>query len=59
MSVSVDQAAEDFKKDVDLFVAAYKVKHAAQPNEYPLELADNNSGLWIEFMLDFHTRGTI
>lgn len=59
MSMSIDQAAEKFKSDIDKFVKAYKAKHAVNPVEYPLELDDNNSGLWIEFILDFHTSGTV
>ncbi len=59
MSVSLDQAAANFKRDIDAFVEAYKAKHVASPAEYPLALPDNNSGLWVEFMLDFHTNGTV
>ncbi len=59
MTVSIDQAAEDFKRDIDKFVEAYKAKHSANQSEYPLVLPDNNSGLWIEFMLDFHTKGIV
>ncbi|MBC3871511.1 hypothetical protein [Undibacterium oligocarboniphilum] len=59
MALHIDQAAEEFKRNIDLFVEAYKKKHAAQPNEYPLEMPDDNAGIWGEFMFDFHNTGNV
>jgi len=57
--VSIDTAAEEFKVNIDRFVAAYKLKHVATPDTYPISLPASNAGLWNEFMLDFHLSGTV
>lgn len=52
--VSIDEAAKAFKDSIDKFVVEYKKKSELKPDMYPLELPSNNSGLWTEFMSDFH-----
>jgi hypothetical protein len=50
MAVSLEQAAAEFKQNIDKFVDAYRAQHAKEREKYPLEMADDNSGLWVEFM---------
>lgn len=57
--ISIETAAEEFKQSIDRFVEAYKAKNASTPEEYPLELPITNSGLWTEFIVDFHNNGTV
>lgn len=58
MAQSLDQFVEEVRADIEGFAAEYRAQHAANPEHYPLELGDNNAGLWIEFFVDFMTRGT-
>lgn len=52
--VSAEAAANEFKASVDAWLADYKQNHANSPNEYPLSLPAENSGLWGEFIYDFY-----
>lgn len=56
---TIDQAAEDFTISIKEFVEKYKAKHEMFPELYPLEMPEDNNGLWIEFMIDYHTTGTV
>lgn len=58
-TVSLEQAADDFRNSIDRFVEAYKIKNVQHPDQYPLELPEGNSGLWTEFMLDYFNNGTV
>ena len=51
---SIDQAEEEFTTSIKEFVEKYKAKHEMFPELYPLEMAENNTGLWVEFMIDYH-----
>ncbi|SER81998.1 hypothetical protein SAMN04244573_04388 [Azotobacter beijerinckii] len=57
MGLSLDQFADEVRRDIEAFVADYRKKHEENPEHYPLELPDNNAGLWSEFFMDFHIRG--
>ncbi len=35
------------------FVDDYKLQHKAKPGQFPLELGDENKGLWWEFFMSF------
>ncbi len=59
MSISIDQAAAEFKQSIDSFVEAYKAKAASNPEEYPLQLPEENAGLWTEFILDYFNNGIV
>lgn len=41
------------------FEAAYRAKHAENPEHYPLVLSASNSGLWLEFLLTYIELGDI
>lgn len=51
---TIDQAAEEFTTSIKEFVEKYKAKHEMFPEQYPLEMAENNTGLWVEFMIEYH-----
>ena len=56
---TIDQAAEEFTTSIKEFVEKYKAKHEMFPEQYPLEMAENNIGLWVEFMIDYHIIGNV
>ena len=56
---SIDQAAEEFTTSIKEFVEKYKAKHEMFPELYPLEMPDDNAGLWAEFMVDYHITGQV
>lgn len=58
MSLHLDQFVAEVEAEIKAFAAEYKAEHEANPDHYPLELADDNSGLWIEFFQDFWMRRT-
>lgn len=53
---SLDEFVAEIKKSIDLFAEDYKKHHVENPDNYPLELPENNSGLWFEFFADFNGR---
>ncbi|CAM3836175.1 hypothetical protein VRRI112168_02385 [Vreelandella rituensis] len=53
MALHLEQFVAEVKTDIDAFAADYKAQHAANPEHYPLELNDDNAGLWTEFFMDF------
>lgn len=53
MAQSLDQFVEEVKADIEAFEADYRAHHAKNPEHYPLELGDDNAGLWGEFFIDF------
>jgi len=55
---TIDQAAEEFTTSIKEFVEKYKAKHEMFPELYPLVMSDN-SGLWVEFMIDYHLTGNV
>lgn len=48
---------EDFIKEaheqVDAFERMWRKNHAAEPDVYPMELDESNSGIWWEQLADF------
>ncbi|HCL4132339.1 TPA: hypothetical protein N2C61_003446 [Pseudomonas aeruginosa] len=57
MAQSLDQFVAEVQADIEGFAAEYRKQHEANPEHYPLVLGDDNAGLWIEFFVDFMTRG--
>lgn len=53
MALHLDQFVEEVEADIKAFAAEYKAQHEANPEHFPLELGDDNSGLWVEFFQDF------
>lgn len=58
MAQNLDQFVVEVQADIEAFAADYRAKHAVNPDHYPLELGDDNAGLWAEFFMDFMTRDT-
>lgn len=56
MAQTLEQFIAEVKVDIEAFAADYRASHAANPEHYPLELGDNNDGLWLEFFTEFMTR---
>lgn len=56
MALTLDQFIAETKVDIDAFAADYRAQHEKNPEHYPLELGDDNDGLWVEFFVDFLTR---
>ena len=56
---TIDQAAEEFTTSIKEFVEKYKAKHEMFPELYPLEMPENYTGLWVEFMIDYHITGNV
>lgn len=58
MAQNLEQFVAEVKVEIEDFAADYRRQHAANPEHYPLDLGDDNEGLWIEFFMDFMTRDT-
>lgn len=56
MAQTLDEFIAEVKVDIEAFAAEYRAQNAANPEQYPLKLGDNNDGLWLEFFSDFMTR---
>lgn len=57
MAQTLDQFIEEIKADLEAFASEYRKHHAANPEQYPLVLPDENAGLWFEFFSD-HVSGS-
>jgi len=55
-SINLEQFAEEMRREIDSFVADYKRQHEANPEQFPLELDGDNTGLWFEFFTEFNHR---
>jgi len=49
----INQFAIDERQRLENFVAWYKSKAKENPEQYPLELPEDNEGLWHEMFADF------
>jgi len=56
MSQSLEEFASEVRNDLQGFVAEYQAQHAINPEQFPLVLSDDNTGLWLEFFVDYMTR---
>lgn len=52
MAQTLEQFVEEIKADLEVFATEYRKQNAANPEQYPLVLPDENSGLWFEFFSD-------
>lgn len=53
MTQHIDDFADEARVALTAFVDDYKRANADKPKMFPLELGDENSGLWWEFFIDF------
>lgn len=58
MTVSLDQFVAEVKADIEAFAERWRKDHAESPETYPMELPDDNAGLWSEFFMEFMHRDT-
>lgn len=58
MAQTLDEFVAEVKRDIDAFAATYRAQHLINPEHYPLQLGDDNSGLWLEFFMDSMTSPT-
>ena len=56
MKNSLDEFVAEVQVDIEGFAAEYRKQHAANPEQYPLTLSDDNAGLWLEFFVEYMTR---
>lgn len=50
---SLSEFVEDIQQDIKKFEADYRAHNEKEPENYPLEIPLNDSGLWFEFFMDF------
>ena len=50
MTQHIDEFADEVRVAITTFVDDYKLQHKAKPGQFPLELGDENKGLWWEFL---------
>lgn len=48
----IDEAIKSAKKSIDKFYENWLESNKNNSEEYPMELEDDNSGLWFEFITD-------
>ena len=53
MTQHIDVFAAEVRIAISAFVDDYKLQHKSKPDQFPLELGDENKGLWWEFFMDF------
>ena len=56
MSVTLDEFVQEVLSGVQEFAADYRKQNSLNSEHYPLELPDDNAGLWFEFFSDFLSR---
>ncbi|WP_431798037.1 hypothetical protein SGO26_30140 (plasmid) [Cupriavidus metallidurans] len=59
MAPSLDAFIAELRGDVERFEQAYRARVAENPAQYPLSLPDGQEGLWLEFFIDYATRGVV
>lgn len=55
MAQNIDVFAAEVRIAISAFVDDYRLQHKANPDQFPLELGDDNRGLWWEFFVTFAT----
>ena len=56
---SLDSFVKEIQSNIVAFSEAYHKKHIENPEHYPLELPADNSGLWLEFFIEFCDNGEV
>lgn len=59
MSKHLCDFAAEMRQSIAEFEAAYATKAIENPEHYPLELPDDNAGLWFEFFTEFCLTGNV
>lgn len=56
MATSLDEFIVEVEADIKAFAAEWRAQHAIDSDRFPMELPDDNAGLWGEFFMDFMNR---
>jgi hypothetical protein len=56
---SLDAFVKETQKDILEFAKKYRKKHEETPEQYPLVLKEDNSGLWHEFFMEYCQNGDV
>lgn len=55
----LDSFVKEVQSNITKFAEEYRKKHAENPEHYPLELTEDNYGLWLEFFVFYYTDGRV
>lgn len=58
-TVSLDEFCDDVKVWVARFSHLYREQHEKSPDQYPLEIEADNSGVWFEMFLKYIDFGNV
>lgn len=53
MTQHIDEFETEARVALTAFIDDYKLQNKAKPKKFPLELGDDNRGLWWEFFMSF------
>jgi hypothetical protein len=53
MSLTLDDFVSDTIEELQRFKLWWEKMHAAEPEKYPMEMPDENAGLWFEMYLTY------
>ena len=59
MAQTLDEFVAEVREGIDDFERKYKEKSKQEPEYYPLEMPDDNDGLWAEFFFAYITSGEV
>ena len=59
VSVSLKQFIDDEKHRMELFEKWWLSEHKKNPVHFPMEMPDENAGVWFESWIDFDPNYTI
>jgi hypothetical protein len=51
--MNINQFENEIKQNIDDFVSFWKEHHLINPEQYPLNMDDDNNGMWLEQLLFF------
>lgn len=57
--VSLDSFKAEMLNDIEEFSRLYKEKHDEDPVSYPLEIEEENAGVWFEMFEIYCTEGIV
>lgn len=57
--MTLDEFTIYISGDIKNFKHAYLAKHEANPEHYPLSIAEDDEGLWLEFFLTYLQTGEV
>jgi len=52
MNVKLEDFMKEVRKSVESFEKDWLANHRENPEHYPLEISEENAGVWYEFLMD-------